>query len=189
MKLSSLLFAAILIGAACQPKKEEHHHEAAATEQPAVDTVKKSIPKEEHAMVGAAHITILYHAPAVRGRQIWGGLVPYDEVWVTGAHRATSFEINKDFSIDGKTIHAGKYALFTIPGKEQWTFIVNKNWEQHLTDNYSQQEDVLRFQVTPEILEVNQERLKYKVTALSENTGNINIAWEKVSITIPFAIQ
>jgi hypothetical protein len=102
MKVSSLLFIAILVVAACQPKKDEHHHEAAATEQPAVDTVKRSVPKEEHAMVSNAHITILYHAPAVRGRQVWGGLVPFDEVWVTGAHRATSFEINKDFSIDGK---------------------------------------------------------------------------------------
>jgi hypothetical protein len=189
MKLPFILFIVILFGSACQPKKEEHHHEAAATEQPAADTIKKSIPKEEHAMVGTAHITISYYAPAVRGRQIWGGLVPYDEVWVTGAHRATSFEINKDFSIGDKTIPAGKYAIFTIPGKNQWTFIVNKNWEQHLADNYSQQEDVLRFQVTPEILDANQERLKYTITTITDNTAKLTISWEKISITIPIAIQ
>ena len=189
MKITSILFMIILFGAACQSKKGEHHHEVAATEQPPADTTKKSTPKEEHATIGSVHITVLYHSPAVRGRQVWGGLVPYDEVWVTGAHRATSFEISKDFSIDGKTIPAGKYALFTIPGKEQWTFIVNKNWDQHLADNYSQEDDILRFQVTPRILETNQERLKYTITALSESTGNINITWEKVSLTIPFEIQ
>jgi hypothetical protein len=189
MKISSFLFIAILIAAACQPKKEEHQHDTATTEQPAVDTIKKSMPKEEHAMVGSAHITILYHAPAVRGRQVWGGLVPFDEVWVTGAHRATSFEINKDFSIDGKTVPAGKYALFTIPGKEQWTFIINKKWDQHLADDYTQADDILRMQVTPEVLLTNQERLKYTVTTLTDITGKLTIAWEKVSITIPFAIQ
>jgi hypothetical protein len=189
MRLTSILFVAILIGAACQSKKEEHHHEAAATEQPAVDTLKKSIPKEEHAMIGDAHITIKYYAPGVRGRQIWGGLVPYDEVWVTGAHRATSFEINKDFSVDGKTIPAGKYALFTIPGKEAWTFIVNKKWDQHLADDYNQADDVLRLQVKPEVLATNQERLKYTVTSLSDTSAQLSISWEKVSITIPFTLQ
>lgn len=191
MKLTSLLFIAILIASACQPKKEsnEHHDHAATPEQPAVDTLKKSIPKEEHAMIGDAHITIKYFAPGVRGRQIWGGLVPFDEVWVTGAHRATSFEINRSFSMDGQVIPAGKYALFTIPGKESWTFIVNRKWDQHLADDYAQTEDVLRMQITPGTLESNQERLKYTVTPLTENSGKLNISWEKVTLTIPFTIQ
>jgi hypothetical protein len=119
---------------ACQPKKEntEHQHHTAQPEQVPADTIKKSVPKEEHAMIGEAHITLKYYAPAVRGRQICCGLVPYGEVWVTGAHRATTFEINKDFEIDGKKIAAGKYALFTIPGQEKWTFIVNKKWDSIL---------------------------------------------------------
>lgn len=190
MKLILSLFFGMLIFASCNPKKETHenHHQSATSDQSAVDTIKKSIPKEEHAMVGAAHITILYHAPAVRGRQIWGGLVPYDEVWVTGAHRATSFEISKDFSIDGKTIPAGKYALFTIPGKEKWTFIINKKWDQHLADDYAQVEDVLRMRITPEILSTNQERLKYSIKSSSEKEATLSISWEKIKLNIPFTL-
>ena len=177
-----------LIAFSCQKKKESADHANHAThgeaEKVAVDTVKKSIPKEEHAMLGDAHITIKYHAPAVRGRQIWGGLVPYNEVWVTGAHRATSFEINKDFQIDGKKISAGKYALFTIPREEKWTFIINKNWDQHLADDYNQADDVLRLEVTPEITDSIKERLNYSIRG-DEKTATLTINWEKIKLIIP----
>ena len=75
---------------------------------------------------------IQYYAPAVRGRMIWGGLDPFDEVWVTGAHSATNWEFIKDIVINGQTIAAGKYAIFTIPDKDKWTIIINENWNQHL---------------------------------------------------------
>lgn len=181
-----------LIAFSCQSKKESTDHTDHAThgeaeKVEAVDTVKKSIPKEEHAMLGDAHITIKYHAPAVRGRQIWGGLVPYNEVWVTGAHRATSFEISKDFEINGMKIPAGKYALFTIPSEGKWTFIVNKNWDQHLADDYNQADDVLRLEVTPEILDTTKERLNYSVTG-NEAGGTISISWEKIELSIPFTL-
>lgn len=188
----TLLLACIIPFTSCQSRKEasdEHQHHEAATDQPAADTVKKSLPKEEHAMVGSAHITILYTAPIVRGRIIWGGLVPYDEVWVTGAHKATSFEINKSFSVGGKTIPAGKYALFTIPGRAKWTLILNKNWEQHLADDYSEADDVARVDIVPTITEENQERLKYTVVKKSNKEGSIDIAWEKIRITVPFTID
>ncbi|MBC8923868.1 DUF2911 domain-containing protein, partial [Escherichia coli] len=77
-----------------------------------------------------------YHSPGVRKRIIWGGLVPYDEVWVTGAHDATTVEMPKAFVVNGKTIPAGKYAIFTIPGKNAWTVIINKQWQQHLATEY-----------------------------------------------------
>jgi hypothetical protein len=187
--IATIISISALAAFSCQSKKEntEHQHETEQTAQPA-DTLKKSIPKEEHAMIGDAHITIMYHAPAVRGRQIWGGLVPYGEVWVTGAHRATSFEINKDFEIGGKIIPAGKYALFTIPGQEKWTFIVNKKWDQHLADDYTEADDILRVEVTPQSSEQIQERLKYTVTG-SDKNGELTISWEKVKITIPFSFQ
>lgn len=188
----TLLTACFIAFTACQSKKEtsdEHQHHTPAADQVAVDTVKKSIPKEEHAMIGSAHITILYTAPNVRGRTIWGGLVPFDEVWVTGAHKATSFEINKSFSVGDKTIPAGKYALFTIPGKEKWTFIVNKNWQQHLADDYNQADDVVRVEVIPTVTEEIQERLKYSVVSKSDTEGTIDILWEKIRISVPIKIQ
>lgn len=148
------------------------------------DTVnKKSIPQEEHAQIGDTHITILYSAPAVRGRVIWGGLISYSEVWVTGAHRATSFEIDREFSVGGKKIPAGKYAIFTIPGKEKWTFILNKKWDQHLADEYSEKEDVVRVEVTPS-KSTFRERLNYSITELSEKEAVLSISWETLKAGI-----
>ena len=187
----TLAFISLLIASACKAKKitaeQTHDHEQSLPST--ADTVKKSIPKEEHALIGSSHITIKYYAPAVRGRQIWGGLVPYDEVWVTGAHRATSFEINKDFTIEGKVIKAGKYALFTIPGKERWIFIINKKWDQHLADDYNVSDDVIRVEVAPKVLNESLERLKYRIKPLANNAGELEIQWEKISLTIPFFIQ
>ncbi|MCW5912739.1 MAG: DUF2911 domain-containing protein [Cyclobacteriaceae bacterium] len=150
---------------------------------------KKSIPLEEHAQIGDTHITILYTAPAVRGRVIWGGLVPYDEVWVTGAHRATSFEIDRELTIDSKKIPAGKYAVFTIPGKEKWIFILNRRWDQHLTDEYNQAEDVLRLEVAPRILPSVQERLNYTITELSDKEAILSISWEKVKVNVSLKLN
>jgi len=106
-KLIYTLALALLI-TSCQNKKgengghEHHQPEAASATQP--DNSKKSIPQEAHGNVGDAHISVYYHSPAVRDRVIWGGLVPYGEVWVTGAHSATSIEFSKAIEIEGTTI-------------------------------------------------------------------------------------
>jgi hypothetical protein len=175
----------------CQQKKDktEGHEHHTPSLQSEADTVKKSLPKETHAMIGDAHITIKYTAPVVKGRVIWGGLVPYNEVWVTGAHRATSFEINRDFNINGQSVPAGKYAIFTIPGEETWTFILNKNWDQHLADDYDANLDILRFTVAPEKSEEHQERLSYVIEKISESEGVLKISWEKINLVIPFTVE
>jgi hypothetical protein len=182
-----IVFASIAF-VSCQTKKEDtaHRHDSKQAESEApVDTVKKSIPKEEHAQVGGTHFTIKYHAPAVRGRTIWGGLVPYGDVWVTGAHAATSIEIDKAITINNTSVPAGKYAFFTIPGKEKWTIIINKNWDQHLADNYDVKDDVVRVDVTPEDLPSVQERLKYSITDKGNAQASIDVSWEKVSVSLP----
>lgn len=132
--------------------------------------------------MGNTTIKINYHAPAVRGRTIWGGLVAYDAVWVTGAHKATTIEVGKDFKIGNKIIPAGKYALFTIPGKEEWTVIINKNWNQHLADDYAETEDVVRIKVKQQMTGNVTERLKYEIDKTAESTANITISWEKVKV-------
>lgn len=185
-----IVLAPLIVSCGTKNEVNEHGHQAApATDVAPVDTVKKSIPKEEHAQLGEAHMTIKYHAPAVRGRTIWGGLVPYGEVWVTGAHRATSFEINKGFSVGDKDIPAGKYALFTIPGKEKWTIILNKHWEQHLADDYDQKEDVVRLEVAPELMDNTHERLRYSINQIDNSKASVDIMWEKVKVSMPFQIK
>jgi hypothetical protein len=124
----------------------------------------------------------------VRGRNIWGGLVAYNQVWVTGAHSATSLTTDKDITIGGKPLPAGKYALFTIPGKDGWTIIINKNWEQHLADDYAEKEDVLRISVRPEATAQPQERLRYQIMSEANGKGVINISWDKLKVTVPVAV-
>lgn len=191
MRITFVLTLLIAFTWACQSqnKSAQHNHDTQSTAAVQQDTLKKSVPKEEHAQVGAAHLMIKYHAPAVRGRTIWGGLVPYGDVWVTGAHSATSFEIDKDFVVGEKKIAAGKYALFTIPGKDKWTIILSKNWDQHLTDEYDQKDDVVRVDVVPEILENIQERLKYTITGQDETSAVLSIRWEKIRVSIPVTVK
>ena len=193
MKSAQILiaFLFLILFSSCQRKSEpgDHNHNKAANTEPQADTIKKSIPKEEHAQIGDAHAMIKYHAPTVRGRTIWGGLVPYGEVWVTGAHSATSFEIDKDFVVNDQKIPAGKYALFTIPDKESWTIIINKNWEQHLADDYDQKDDILRITVKPEYTNENQERLKYTLVPSANSEGMVQIRWEKVAVEMPFKVK
>lgn len=163
-------------------------HDHSKTSTAPADTLKKSIPKEVHAQIGETHMMIHYYAPAVRGRTIWGGLVPLDEVWVTGAHSATNWEFNRDIVINSKIIPAGKYAIFTIPGKDKWTVIINKNWSQHLADDYDMKDDVIRVTVIP-VSGNLQERLSYSLTSNDNKNGHLTIAWEKIRVTLPFQLS
>ena len=149
------------------------------------DTIKGSIPAEASGKIGPATIKVLYSSPAVRGRVIWGKLVPYDKIWVTGAHNATSLETDKDLEIGGRKIPAGKYAFFTIPGEDEWTVIINKRWMQHQADKYSAKEDLVRLKVKPQSAQNNQERLKYEVKSDGGNTGQLVMSWEKIRLSVP----
>jgi hypothetical protein len=170
---------------------EDHVHDSviiSKTKPGTTDTLKKSIKAYIQNKIGAAQFRIHYHSPAVRDRIIWGGLVPYELVWVTGAHEATSIESNRDFIIGGKKIPAGKYAFFTIPGKEEWTVIINKNWKQHLADEYKQEEDLLRMKIKADTLDYKQERLMYDIDQWSQKEGNILMMWDTLKLVIPVRI-
>ena len=146
------------------------------------DTSKKSIKSMAVAIVGNDSVKINYHSPGVRKRIIWGGLVPYDEVWVTGAHDATTLEIGKTFIVGGKEIPAGKYAIFTIPGKTEWTIIINKRWKQHLANEYEERDDVVRMKIKPK-KNKHTERLQYFIEDNKNGKVTISVAWEKQKIS------
>lgn len=204
MKLAIItLFLSAMVFVACknksrktEPKKESSHmqHEAKSASGYAdsvnngiiaEDTMKKSVPRVAMQTVGNTHVHITYSSPGVKGRIIWGGLVPYNTVWVTGAHAATKITLNNAITIDNKKIEAGTYAIFTIPGEKEWIFILNKNYEQHLADNYSDKEDLLRFAVKPQANTMTQ-RLTYAVNKQADDSGSIEILWEKIKIVVPF---
>lgn len=149
------------------------------------DTSKKSIKSMAFAIVNGDSIKINYHSPGVRNRIIWGGLVPYNEVWVTGAHDATTIEFYKTIVVEGKEIPAGKYAFFTIPGKKEWTLIINKNWKQHLAIEYDETEDIIRIKVKPK-KNIPTERLQYFIEELKSNKVRIAVAWEKLLVGFEF---
>lgn len=127
---------------------------------------------------GGANITINYGSPSVKGRKIWGDLVPYGKVWRTGANDATTFEIDADVKIEGQTLAKGKYALFTIPEEKEWTIIFNKNPKQWGAYSYKQEEDVLKVKVKPSASSSMQEALKFEVGG-----NKVTILWENLAVS------
>jgi hypothetical protein len=149
------------------------------------DLRKASVPRSASLKMGKTSLNLSYYSPGVRGRVIWGGLVPFDQVWVTGAHSANKFEISNDIKINGQVIKAGIYGLFTIPGNEKWTFILNKNYEQHLSDDYDQKEDVFRLDIKPIQNDMTQ-RLTFELKETSKKEGELVFKWENLSFSVPF---
>lgn len=152
------------------------------------DSTKRSIKARAVGMINGDSVTVDYYSPAVRGRIIWGGLVPFGEVWVTGAHNATAIDFPKDIQIAGTTLRAGRYGFFTIPAKEEWIIILNKNWDQHLADDYDAKDDMLRVMVKPQKNE-HTERLEYFIVPGKDSGGAIVVTWEKLRIELPFTLN
>ncbi len=149
------------------------------------DTLKGSPVRTAMSTINGTHIHIEYGSPGVKDRIIWGGLVAYDKVWATGAHNATSIQFSKPVEINGKTIPKGTYGLFTIPGKTNWQVIINSRVEQHLADDYSATEDIVRVGVEPRQSSMTQ-RLTYSVRPSGNGGGEISMKWEKLEIILPF---
>lgn len=129
------------------------------------------------AKIGAATITINYGSPSVKGRKIWGGLVPYKEVWRTGANAATTFTTTKDIWVEGKKLAAGKYSFFAIPTEKSWTLIFNSVANQWGAFKYDATKDVLRVTVKPQPNTMH-ERLLYSIGA-----NSFTLAWEDLKVT------
>ena len=127
---------------------------------------------------GAA-VTINYGSPSVKGREIWGGLVPYGKIWRAGANDATTIETDKDLTVEGKTLPAGKYSIFIIPEKDNATVIFNKVAKQWGAYDYNEKEDALRVKVKPVATKEKTLMLVYKF-----NKDNITLSWDNWDIPI-----
>lgn len=156
----------------------------AAFSQEEDTTKKRKSPKAITTQeIGQTMVSIEYSQPSVKDRKIWGGLVPYNKIWRTGANEATVLTLSKDILIEGHEVPKGKYALFTIPGKEKWTIILNTDHDQWGAYKYEQNKDFLRFEVEPEQIESHTEKLTFYI----EPTGVVNLEWEK--LRVPFTIE
>lgn len=140
-------------------------------------STRPSPPAMTEGTVQGAHVMISYSAPSVKGRTIWGDLVPYGKVWRTGANEATTIETDKDITIQGKTLPAGKYALFTIPGETEWTWIFNSVWEQWGAYRYDESKDVLRVMAKPRKTETMQEQLRFDIM-----DNEVLLYWENLVV-------
>lgn len=131
--------------------------------------------------VGYTDVIIRYGSPGVKGRTIWGELVPFDQVWRAGANEATTMEFSNDVFINNNKVPAGRYSFFVIPSKSNWTIIFNKIDEQWGSFKYDAKEDLFRFSVNPQ--ENNfVERLRYIIEYKTAFTANIILEWEKLKI-------
>jgi hypothetical protein len=128
--------------------------------------------------VGLTDIEIVYSRPCVKGRKIFGGLLPYGEVWRTGANNATKIIFSTPVKINGAEIPAGTYALFTIPGEEEWTIIINKGSAQWGAYKYSDKDDVVRVKAKPAKLPFHVESFLIDINGISDESATMYLAWE-----------
>lgn len=134
--------------------------------------------------LGLTRIEIHYHRPAVKGRAIWGELVPYGQPWRAGANDATTLAVSTDVKIAGQPVPKGTYALFVLPRKDRWTVILNKVAKQWGAYFHKPEADLLRFEVDPQA-GPHQERLAYAIDVRELDTAVVSLAWEKVRIAFP----
>jgi hypothetical protein len=135
--------------------------------------------------IGITPIAIEYHRPAVKGREIWGGLVPYGQVWRTGANDATTIRFGDPVKIDGRDVPAGTYSFFAIPAKESWTLILNKTAKQWGAYDYDEKQDLMRWTVTPKAAPM-EEWMSYAIEPLDKDSAAVHLRWEKLDV--PFTV-
>ncbi len=131
---------------------------------------------------GLTKVQIDYSAPGVKNRTIWGGLVPYDSVWRTGANAATVISFSTDVTVGGQKLKQGKYALFTIPHPDSWTIILNTDYSQFGAFDYKKSLDAVRFTVKPESAPFR-ERMEFLLTPLSDSVCRVTLKWEKLEVS------
>ncbi len=132
--------------------------------------------------IGLTDIRITYHSPLVRNRDIWGELVPYDSVWRAGANENTTISFSTDVKIDDQPLAAGTYGLHMIPSRNEWTIIFSKNSTSWGSFFYNPAEDALRIKTTPTAAE-NQDWLSYQFLSPQKSFVNVNLRWEKISVS------
>jgi hypothetical protein len=137
----------------------------------------KSPPEKATGMINGANIQINYGSPSVRGRKIWGELVPFNEVWRAGANEATTFETDKELTIEGSKLPAGKYSFFVIPNKTECVIIFNKEAKQWGGYKYNLKEDQLRVTVKQKMADSSVEKLVYAI-----NANDVVLSWDNWNI-------
>lgn len=154
----------------------------------AQDLPKPSPMGEVEQMVGLTEVEIEYSRPGVKDRKIFGELVPYGQMWRTGANKATKISFSTDVKINGSELLAGDYALFTVPGEESWEILFNTNLEQWGTGNYQDTEEALRVRVKPQTWPFT-ETFTFSVDNLKDDAASICLTWEETRVCFDMSVE
>lgn len=139
--------------------------------------------------VGLTDIEIDYSRPGVKGREIFGGIVPYNKVWRTGANQATKIIFSTPVKLNGTEIAAGTYALMTIPGKDEWTIIINKGAEQWGAYKYDEKDDIARFKAKPVKIGRTVETFVINFDDIRDASSSIDLVWDQTKVPIKLEVD
>ena len=134
--------------------------------------------------IGVTDVSVEYSRPNIRDRKIFGGLVPYGEIWRTGANAATKLTFSTDVKVGGMAVPAGTYALFTIPGPSEWTVILSKVSEEWGSYSYKEKDDQARIKVKPFTMAEPQETMSISLQDIRAGKANLVIAWDKTKVPV-----
>lgn len=138
---------------------------------------------------GLSDVTVEYSRPSAKGRTVFGDVVPFETLWRTGANGCTKVTFGDDVKIDGKAVPAGTYSLFSIPGKAEWTIILNKNTKLGGTNGYSEAEDQLRFKAKPRTKAEKTETFTIEFANLTANKATMELIWENTVVAFDFTTE
>src|SRR5438067_6492831 len=146
-----------------------------------------SQPAEVKQRIALTDITVKYHRPLVKGRKIWGGLVPYGKVWRAGANENTTIEFSDPVSVEAQPLPKGIYGLHMIPNPDSWTVIFSKTNTGWGSYSYDQKDDALRVTVKPQPLAEPKEALEFDFQDLKPDSTAVTLKWEKLGV--PFTVS
>ncbi len=139
--------------------------------------------------VGLTDVEVVYSSPAVNNRKIWGELVPYNEMWRTGANKATTISFSTDVNFGGTEVKAGTYALFTVPNEQRITLLLNSNYDQGGTGSYDSKLDVAKVDAAFTSAASRVERLRFTIEDATMNSANLVMTWSDKTFSVPFKVN
>jgi hypothetical protein len=159
----------------------------AAAQPPQIQFPRLSPNASVEQLVGVTEVTVTYSRPGVKGRKIWGELVPYGEVWRTGANENTTISFSTPVKVAGTELPAGTYGVQTIPTDGDWTLILSKDADQWGAFEYKQENDALRATVKPRPAPAPVERMRFTFENVTDTAAEVVLAWE--NLEVPFTIE
>lgn len=150
-------------------------------------TPSPSTPQFIRQDFGLSNIELSYSRPDVKGRKIFGDLVPFGQVWRTGANQATTLTFGDTVTIGGAIIAPGKYGLLTIPAADNWTFIITRQTDVTNPAAYHQDQDIVRVQATPHTLPFSVETMTIEFSNVTASTCSLDLLWDNVAVGIPIS--